>query len=411
MTAEAAMPLPVLEPPDVLHPVQAGLPSLKHLPALDGVRGLAILMVMEHHFSLIQNADRLWQFTEFGRFGVDLFFVLSGYLITGILLDSRGKPGALRNFYMRRVLRIFPLYYVIVFVSFALLALLPRLHLATFSLRLQELSASGPHEVIWYLTYTSNFLVARLNAWHNPFLDVSWSLAIEEQFYLAWAPVVLFLSPRMLKHFFILVIIGAFVTRLWLALHGYSELQLYVLTPCRIDALAIGALVAWLSRSGSFATQKLLAISRWLAIPLTAAVLTLWVFGLLREQRLTSMTIGVPLVSGLFATLLIFSGNGVGTEFFESRLLQFFGRYSYCIYLVHLPIRALLRDAVFGRTRFDHLSGAAVAWQLLFYVVATLAVIPVAVLSWNLLEKRFLALKRFFEYAPPPARLAQGMAQ
>ena len=174
--------------------------SAQHRPFLDGIRGLAILLVMFHHFSVLTPRSGAEWFLRglsmFGPHGVDLFFVLSGFLITGILLDSRSDLHFFRYFYARRTLRIFPLYYTLATLSFLILpwclAQFPQ-----YSAKLARFS-SVSHAWPWYYLYCSNYVVAWNNGWRNGVLDVSWSLSIEEQYYLIWAVCVYFLSRRRL---------------------------------------------------------------------------------------------------------------------------------------------------------------------------------------------------------------------
>ncbi|HZJ61945.1 MAG TPA: acyltransferase [Kofleriaceae bacterium] len=165
-------------------------PASEIVPALDGVRGLAILLVLAHNLSPFESTRRLIDLSagltfDFGWVGVQLFFVLSGYLISGILLDTRGAPGYYRAFFGRRVLRIFPLYYGVLFLC---LVLLPVLGLAP-----DALLADRRHSV-WLWTYLIN--------WAEPLgaaiavFPHFWSLAVEEQFYLVWPFVVSRTPPR-----------------------------------------------------------------------------------------------------------------------------------------------------------------------------------------------------------------------
>src|SRR5437870_557283 len=162
--------------------------------ALDGLRGIAILMVMLYHQTVMVGSTGIDRFVGFwtlsGWIGVDLFFVLSGFLITGILSDSKGATGYFRNFYARRVLRIFPLYYGVVAFSLLILPYIPHW-------KLENLARIKGDE-LWYWTYLSNFSIAAHAAFRHGILDVSWSLSIEEQFYLMWPLLVLLLSRRSL---------------------------------------------------------------------------------------------------------------------------------------------------------------------------------------------------------------------
>jgi peptidoglycan/LPS O-acetylase OafA/YrhL len=364
-----------------------------HIPQLDGVRGVAILLVMLHHFTVIRDAPTLYRFTESGRFGVDLFFVLSGFLITGILLDSKGKRNALGHFYARRTLRIFPLYYALVAFCFLAVPLLAPLAPSLYG-KVEKLARAESGTLSYYLTYTVNFLVAKNDAWRHAVLDVTWSLSIEEQFYIAWAPLILFLPKRYVPHLCVLVIVAVNVLRPLMAAAGYSPLQLYVLTHCRADSLAVGALLAWVVRREGFEARQVARAAKVVGLPLAGISVGLLAAGILAADKTTGVTLGAPLAGLLSASLLM---GSLGGRLMSSGFLRFFGKYSYAIYLFHLPVRAVIRDSWFGDAQFRTLPGSPYLWQGVFYLVATLAVIPLALLSWHLWEKHFLRLKRYFE--------------
>ena len=379
-----------------------------HIPALDGLRGLAILMVMFYHQCIMDSAmpvDRAFKMVcGYGAYGVDLFFVLSGFLITGILLDTKEREGYLRNFYARRTLRIFPLYYAVVFFSLAILPHLNHPKLANFG------RIAG--DEIWYWTYLSNFSIAHAGQWRHGILDVSWSLAIEEQFYLVWPTVVLLLSTRALRRVCVGMICGAFLFRVALVLVGCPSISMRVLTPARLDGLAIGAWIAISCREGVGGIDRMAGTARRLFLPIGLACVAtavlmeccaapdveapdpvVWKALLAVMFGLLALLFGVSLVQVVAA-----ERGSLCHAFFASRPMMAFGKYSYALYLFHLPLRALIRDIVFPPQQFPQFMGSRIPGQLLFFVASTAITFVAAWLSWNLYEKHFLSLKKFFEY-------------
>ena len=219
-----------------------------HIPALDGLRGIAILLVLAHHFTYYGGfrprllVDKLFYLaTMAGWSGVDLFFVLSGFLITGILYDTKGTECYFRNFYIRRCLRIFPLYYGVLVLSFVVF---PRVVISEPS---SASSQSLLADQSWYWTYLINVKIA-LEGWPKVnFIAHFWSLAVEEQFYFVW-PLLVFLWRReTLVKVCVACVVVALGLRIGFAFIG-QDLPAYVLLPSRMDALAIGGLLALLAR-------------------------------------------------------------------------------------------------------------------------------------------------------------------
>lgn len=216
--------------------VSAAIPlSRRNLPGLDGVRGLAILAVMLTHISLqtIALNPMLRGLFALGWSGVDLFFVLSGFLITGILLDTRQCANYFRSFYARRVLRIFPLYFG--FLTVALLV---------FPYVVSPEFMPAPSHRWMYVCYVANWLPHA--QWHV--LTHFWSLCVEEQFYFIWPLVVLLFGPRRLLP----LIAGLELTMVcgrswWLLTHSHVATQ-YTATVARVDGLLLGAACAVLVR-------------------------------------------------------------------------------------------------------------------------------------------------------------------
>jgi peptidoglycan/LPS O-acetylase OafA/YrhL len=384
---------------------------------LDGLRGLAILGVLFHHQTLLPlegagPALDLWfaRLFHVGWCGVDLFFVLSGFLITGLLLDAKGDRHYFRNFYARRTLRIFPLYYAVVFFS---LIILPNLPAGLVPPEKVRNFGRIDGDELWYWTYLSNFAVAAAGQWRHGILDISWSLAIEEQFYLMWPLVVASLGRTALLRVCIGLVLLAPLSRLALHLGGASSLAVYVLTPARIDTLAIGAFLAIASRApGGLA--RLLPAARGIGAALALALVVWFVAGRGLDPLLPGFLVGgFSLVALAFGALLVMTVSAQPGSLlhaiFASPVLRAFGKYSYALYLFHLPLRALVRDAWFTPASVPALAGSLIPGQILFYAVSTAVAFGAAVLSWYAYESRFLALKRFFPRSsspptPEPAR-------
>jgi peptidoglycan/LPS O-acetylase OafA/YrhL len=220
-------------------------------PELDGVRGVAILLVMVYHSFLILPTPALlislWLTLpiSLGWSGVDLFFVLSGFLITGILINTKESRNYFSSFYARRILRIFPLYFLVVFLYFDLA--LPIAH--HFGQLIYLTKTFEP----WFWFHLSNWKVAFTNP--AGWLEHFWSLSIEEQFYMFW-PLVIFWTPRRRIVYVCLLLIGASFALRCLYAHGiYGFRMVYMLTPFRIEPLAFGSLAAILVQKPALASR------------------------------------------------------------------------------------------------------------------------------------------------------------
>ncbi len=210
-----------------------GKSAQKIIPGLDGLRGVAILGVLGFHFSNESGFARIFKPFHVGWIGVDLFFVISGFLITGILLDARNAPKYFSNFYARRALRIFPLYYVFLLA----MLLIYKISGNRIIPHLDRTVATWP----WWVFYGANYLVAR-RGWIFPAMGLFWSLAVEEHFYLCWPTVIRFIRPRLLPWIIYALIAGSLALRCIAWRCGVrNSLFFYTLTPCRLEGLCIGA--------------------------------------------------------------------------------------------------------------------------------------------------------------------------
>jgi peptidoglycan/LPS O-acetylase OafA/YrhL len=354
--------------------------STAHFPSLDGLRGMAILFVMLYHFHFVFRDDSgfgYWIFRvfNFGWCGVDLFFVLSGFLITGILLDAKGRTGYFRNFYIRRALRIFPLYYLF------LLAVIGLLY--PFSSRSLHF---GPW-TFWYLTYLSNW--KENHGFGDLFLSHLWSLAVEEQFYLVW-PLAIWITP---KRGFPVVCVSAIVTapvlRFAMLAHGSDAESIYRLTLTRMDALAMGALVAWLFRSHYWLLLKknaaLVALISLLGVAITFTVDQGPEWGGL------IITFGDSLLILLFASVVVLCIRESSLAAWLSiSWIRQLGRYSYSMYLFQEIVTLGFTPKIL---RFAEGSSSPFVIKLLFIPAAMAVTFVCGVLSWKLLEQRVLVLK------------------
>ena len=374
-------------------------PDARHYPALDGLRGMAAMLIVWHHFLQLTPAHgrvlsllSIW--LEFTWIGVDLFFVLSGFLITGILADAKGKKNFFRTFYGRRVLRIFPLYYATLIV---VLLVLPAIGLHT---------GISPESQFSYWTYTSNFYFAT-HEWNANYLSHLWTLAIEEQYYFLW-PLVIFLVRDLerLRKGLPLIFTSILLLRIALYHFGYNSIWLSLVTITHCDGLLLGGYLALAVRSLSPTALKGLRPNKIVAIALGAFALFLAdLSGLLPEWEAIPKiayfraVITLSLLAVLFVWLIHAATqreSGWIYTFFSHRLVRCLGKYSYALYLLHVPLAFLILR------RFD-LSQLTPKQTMLaeagLFVLYVGGCVGAAFLSWHLFEKHFLRLKRYLPYS------------
>ncbi len=367
--------------------------SARRFPAADGIRGLAILAVVLHNSEFVERSSTAFllkltgAITATGWIGVQLFFVLSGFLITGILVDAVGTPGFFRNFYIRRTLRIFPLYYAV--LIFALLVL-P--HIAN----VPDWTMVARKNQWWYWSYLSNW--GGVFRHSIPGFTHFWSLAVEEQFYVAWPVLVFVQSRRRLVALCAVLIATAPLIRIGLHLAGLPTQAGYELTVARWDGLAAGALLALLLRDASL--QESLA--RWirqmtLASLCALAPLVLYERGSNADDLLVQLA-GQSLIALLSASLVYYcvatpAGDAPGVQrLMSAAWLRFFGKYSYAMYVFHFPIQHVL--ALYLADTLNAGGPTARFLKLMAYLACVVVLSTVAaMISWRVLEKPFLDLK------------------
>jgi peptidoglycan/LPS O-acetylase OafA/YrhL len=339
--------------------------------------------------------------TSYGSYGVELFFILSGFLITGILYDARNQPHYFRNFYMRRLLRIFPLYYGVLALIFFVAPLMPLLRGPTLDFLVD-------HQA-WAWLYAVNIYIAIEGEWSFSYLDHFWSLAIEEHFYLLWPLVVFLLArrPRTLIAVSLATALCATLARLTGSLMGLSWWTTYVLTPFRLDGLALGAFLAVTARQSGGLDRLVRLLPCVVAVAGGLLALTfVWTRLISRQELELVLPVRAALILALLACLLVLAliapERSTTSRFFRSRFMVFLGTYSYGLYVYHHFISYYLTA---NRTELELAHwlgshGAAVALQAMMGASASLAL---AYLSYELFEKRFLRLKRLFATTEEPA--------
>jgi peptidoglycan/LPS O-acetylase OafA/YrhL len=359
--------------------------SLKrpHYPVLDGLRGVAVLLVVIYHYFDFTN------YFFFGWLGVDLFFVLSGFLITDILITTVGQPGFLRNFFTRRVLRIFPLYYLTLLLVLFILPLFKNVH---------ENIGYYQENQVWLWFYLQNWLYTFKPQYGSKILLHTWSLAVEEQFYLIWPLVVLLVrKTKMLLAISggILLLVGVTRFVLWnLHLENFPYASLFLFT--RIDGLCVGCMLALIMQIDSQFLKRNMA---WIIIVLAIFNFLFYFFNQLYSPGSPFYAfVGYTTFAVLFG-FLVFEGVQGNSQLinlaFNNSFLKFFGKISYGLYIYHWPAYVLLfplfRNFYGGRLSIPDLP-AKIAGACSVILIC----IIISELSFRYFESYFLRLKNKF---------------
>ncbi len=369
----------------------------RHYPAIDGLRGIAVLLVLWFHSSYFVTIGKEWGLegvsyyyyllTILGETGVDLFFVLSGFLITGILIDTANDKHVFKNFYIRRSLRIFPLYYAVLFIFSA------------YFIFIFGFNGLDHWKIFTHLFYIQNWSLT-----HNDdqfiLLEHTWSLAVEEQFYLFWPLLFLFFyekgqGVKQTMYLCLFMICLSWILRLYfmdLNRHKFA----YTFTISRLDGLALGALL-----SISYAHYRdLLMKYRSMFLVAVGVLLSLLLMVLFSNDISNGahheMTrIGLMICTTLYTCLLAYiflSDRSVIKSFLKTSVLRSLGRYSYGIYIFHSPVMMLIVRKLYS---YDLSYWYA---HIILLLSGTIISFMLAYLSYNLFEKRILRLKD--KYAP-----------
>ncbi|GAB3937796.1 acyltransferase family protein [Larkinella terrae] len=362
---------------------------------LDGLRFVAVSLVMVDHWL----SDQVH--IPIGYFGVNLFFVLSGFLITRILINSkrldeklnRSHGLSLRQFYIRRSLRIFPIYYFTICI-----------------LALVGYSAVRDH-LGWFLTYTPNIWMILHHTWFGA-VDHLWSLAVEEQYYLFFPFLILFLPFRFFYRMLVVLIIFSILLRVVLFATGASWMVQFMLMPTCLDAFGMGGILAYLLVFKRERFEKISSNTVFFLISFGLYALNLYLMTVTTPARNVFTDIFDRFFTSIFCFFIIGKGvigyEGIAKRFLEHPVSNYLGRISYGLYLFHnlvynfyhtppdfITVRAfnrLLRELPF-LTEFGLVSLAKVVF---FYAIT----VAVATFSWFLIEKPFNNLKDRFAYSP-----------
>jgi peptidoglycan/LPS O-acetylase OafA/YrhL len=367
----------------------------KRIPELDGFRGIAVLMVIIEHvyeaapLPAIGMPRPLYSLLTHGWLGVDLFFILSGFLITGILLDERESKDYFQSFYRRRALRILPLALTCLFL---------------FSIIYRHAN-DGRFLLSFVLTllFCANFKIL-FGVLAVPGTGVMWSLAVEEHFYLLWPIAIRRLSRRSIGYLAIAIVLLSPVAR-GLAMHyGVRARAVYELSWFRFDGLAIGALLAVFVRSRHFTIRKTwIAALGWLGIILILTVI-LRPYGVLLPKSTLGEALRYTQAQAVFgaamAVALAYHGS-FGTGFLRSRFLVWTAGISYCLYLIHMSVGDLYYWTLHRAGIHDVATLGATGALLARYAVILPVSFALAVLSGKYLEGPFLRMRRKPKGAAP----------
>lgn len=355
-----------------------------YYPELDGLRAVAIMLVFFMHAYAAGGVPEtpfhkdIFVPMQFGWIGVDFFFVLSGFLITGILIDTQYENGFLRTFYVRRTLRIFPLYYLVLLT-----------YITTNSVfGYSDVSNTSYFLYIFYLTNWDEFL-----GFQRPLeIDHFWSLAIEEQFYVFWPVLFLFFSRmgvRSPQVFCLCIILTSITLRIFLTSYNFIFFA-YDITPCRLDGLMAGSLLAFLLRSGYL---RLNDVHCALILGLSIIFFVLIHNGHFSIHNGVVLSYGMPALPLVFGTMIAYvfllPEDHLYRRILRTRIAVIVGKLSYGIYVYHWFVMILLnKNKIVPQDIFGYFGSIT-----LFFILSLILTLAISALSFRYIEKPILGLK------------------
>jgi peptidoglycan/LPS O-acetylase OafA/YrhL len=354
-----------------------------YYPALDGLRGLAILLVLFYH-----NFGYVKLF-EFGWLGVDLFFVLSGFLITDILLQTKGTKHYLRNFYMRRVLRIFPIYYLCLVLF---IIVFPRLT-----------GNSGAANYYtdnqgWLWMYLQNWLyIAKQTPDGATHLQHFWSLAVEEQFYMVWPLIVLLCrNHKQMLAIITAALVFVLCARVVMWMNHFSSVSYFNLyTFSRIDGLCIGCILSIIRHINPEYIRKNLKFIMLALVTLNVLFLGVKkIFALDIPYLGTFGYFSLAAIFGVVVYIAVTEENRFMKKYFNSRYLRFFGKISYSLYVFHWPLYLIAFPYIVNLLK--ELSLPEYSGQLIASLLCSAMAVLVSIFSYRYFESIFMKLKQRF---------------
>jgi len=369
---------------------------------IEGLRGIAILLVTLHHFwpSSGDIYHALAPIAHLGWIGVDLFFVISGFLIGGILIDTKNKENYFKNFYVRRVLRIFPLYYTFVIGLFIIVPVAQSFLQNISYWDTEFIKKSG--NPLWYLFFLGNVRESITGVEPAYFLAPLWSISIEEQFYLLTPLLVYKLTSKQLKVTLGVLIFLSPIFRLFM-LDSFpdNERIQYLATISRFDNLSAGLVLALIVRSNYFINKHLV---NFLLMTFTLAMGIIFYAGGFDRYSFFCRIFGYSFLALYFFTLTLWCIQNRGmkvSRILRTRFLTYLGGLCYGLYLLQRPAEILLLKSL-----------SLIGWDLMQYpslslILKTLFAILVSQIVWSYFEKPINNLKGKFKTDNHPANLKE----